>query len=80
MMSMNSKLKKLTTASMSLSRTVKGWAKELKDMQRGMPSKEAMHKGLKRNAKSSALKKALKTGSRDEDGRLRPDADRNRND
>lgn len=35
---------------------------------------------LKRNVKSMALKKALRLGSRDEEGRVRPDADRNRDD
>ncbi len=35
---------------------------------------------LHRNVKSMALKKALRTGSRDEEGRAVPDADRNRDD
>lgn len=35
---------------------------------------------LKRNLKSMALKKAMRTGSKDEDGRVRKDADRNRDD
>lgn len=37
-------------------------------------------KKLHRNVKSLALKKAARTGSRDEHGRVRPDADRNRDD
>lgn len=37
-------------------------------------------KKMHRNVKSLALKKALRTGSRNEDGRVVPDADRNRND
>ena len=37
-------------------------------------------KKLHKNVKSMALKKALRTGSRDEYGRVRPDADRNRED
>lgn len=46
-----------------------------------MAKDEESHEAkLKRMAKSKALAKAKRTGSKDEEGRYRPDADRNRND